>query len=415
MKLLVGRGCVEHPRVTDACLKSGMPSICFVGGEDLRLRIPLLLALQRKGFDIVAVGSESESVFKRHSIRYRRYDLYRDIAPTRDTSSYFALKRIFRDLSPDVVHAFDTKPALIAPFAARAAGIRYVVRTITGMGRLFSSTDATVLPIRLAYIVWQCAASKLSNVTVLQNADDQAYFKRWRIVSPENAVLVQGSGIDVDKVAAPSTADPGLLGLRQSLGVSNALLIIMVARLVRQKGVAEYLQAAAAVKKRVSNVEFLLVGPRTTEGREAIPNDLLLKYQDSVRYLGPRTDVLDLLRISDIFVLPTYYREGVPRVLLEAGAIGLPLITTDMPGCRDVVKHEWNGLLVPPRNVPELTSALLRLIDNAELRKSLGKRNPRFIAENFDLRIVAERYAQIYRRLLSAPGYLARTEGIKGG
>lgn len=174
----------------------------------------------------------------------------------------------------------------------------------------------------------------------------------------------------------------------------------MISRLVVQKGVREYLEAARRIQPHVKDVTFLLVGPIASEGAQAIPVKELERSANSVRYLGPRSDIPAILALTDLFVLPSYYREGIPRVLLEAGALGLPLITTDMPGCKEVVRAGWNGLLVPPRDVKALASAMLRLLSSNDERTMMGMRSKAHIRDNFSLSRVADAYAEIYQRVL---------------
>jgi glycosyltransferase involved in cell wall biosynthesis len=174
----------------------------------------------------------------------------------------------------------------------------------------------------------------------------------------------------------------------------------MVARLVRHKGVREFCAAARAVRRKRPECNFLLIGPLSSEGRQAVRRREVEGNPD-VRWLGSRDDVPALLAISDVFALPSYYREGVPRVLLEAGAMGLPLISTDMPGCREVVRDGWNGVLVPPRDSQALTRAVMALLDaGPEARTQMGERSREHVEEHFSFDLVVDAYSDIYQRLL---------------
>jgi glycosyltransferase involved in cell wall biosynthesis len=190
-------------------------------------------------------------------------------------------------------------------------------------------------------------------------------------------------------------------------------VVILVSRLVKLKGIAEYLQAARRARQLVENAVFLLVGPVASEKRQAVSLEEINAFENDVRYLGPRTDVPALLAISDLFVLPSYYREGVPRVLLEAANAGLPIITTDMPGCRDVVKSGWNGWIVPPRNVEELASAMIGALKTDKLTlRAMGERGRTRVEKEFGLEGVADAYADIY--LLALEAGLSRREKVRG-
>lgn len=376
-------------------------TIWHVGGEDVRFRIPLLLALRDRGFEVGAVGSESGEAFIQAEIAYFRYTLARGINPLADLRTRREFAQLCRQYQPDLIHGFDTKPAMFAPVVAKQIGIPGRVRTITGMGYVFSSTDPLALTLRPIYRYLQRGASAASSITIFQNCDDREYFNQHQMVQADRSDLVLGSGIDLDLLLSKLPDLDRLALTRQKLGLAGKLVVTMIARMVITKGVREFLQAARSVCAQMPNVVFLLVGPSTSEGKQAISIAEIDTYADSVRYLGSRSDIPTLLSVTDVFVLPTYYREGVPRVLLEAGAMALPLVTTDMPGCRDVVRDDWNGYLVPPRDVTSLATAILKLLQDPIQRSEMGARSKLHVGENFSLDRVADAYADIYHRVLA--------------
>ena len=373
--------------------------VWLVGSDDIRLRIPFLVELRERGFDVTMLGSEPPEPFAAQEIPYHRYSLSRALDPVADWRSFRELLGLFRKHKPTIVHAFDTKPAMLASFAARLAGVPVRIRTLTGMGYAFSSRSPRALLLRPVDHVMQAAASRAASVTVFQNRDDHAYFLRHRLAQPHASVLIPGSGIDVELLRSMLPSAEALAALRRELGIEGRRVVTMISRLVRTKGVVEFCAAARAVRRERPDMTFLLVGPLGSEGWQAVaPREV--EGNPDVRWLGPRPDVAALLAVSDVFALPTYYREGIPRALLEAAAMGLPLITTDMPGCRDVVQDGWNGILVPPRNVKALTGALLRLIDtrDAALRE-MGENGRAHVEQHFTLELVTDAYADIYRQL----------------
>ncbi|HYM57161.1 MAG TPA: glycosyltransferase family 4 protein [Solirubrobacteraceae bacterium] len=378
----------------------GRNDVWLVGSEDIRLRTPYLLELRRRGLDVTMVGSEPPEPFIEHEIPYHRYSLSRAWAPLADWRTFRELLALFREHRPSVVHAFDTKPAIIASFAARMAGVPVRVRTLTGMGYVFSSRSPRALLLRPVDHLMQAAAARAASITVFQNRDDQAYFLRHRLARADASVLVPGSGIDVGLLRSQRPSADALAALRGELGIESGGVVTMVSRLVRTKGVPEFCAAARAVRRERPDCTFLLVGPLGSEGWQAVSRSEVEGNPD-VRWLGPRPDVPALLAISDVFALPTFYREGIPRALLEAAALGLPLIATDMPGCRDVVQDGWNGILVPPRNVQELTRALLSLLEaEPEALRQMGANSRAHVDQHFTLELVTDAYAAIYRRLL---------------
>lgn len=291
------------------------PTIWHIGGEDVRLRIPLLLALRERGFNVGAVGSENGNAFADDKIPYFRYTLERGINPFADLRTRTQLFDLFSEHKPDIVHGFDTKPAIIAPIIAKKAGVPGRVRTITGMGYVFSSTSTLALALRPIYHYLQQQASAATGITIFQNPDDQAYFHKHNMVQEGRDDLVLGSGIDIEGFMSSRPEPEKIALLRRELGLEGQLVVTMIARLVVSKGVREYLQAASIVCQKMKNVTFLLVGPSSSEGRQAVPIKEIQQKADVIRYLGSRNDIPALLSLSDLFVLPSYYREGVPRVL----------------------------------------------------------------------------------------------------
>ncbi len=383
-------------------------TVWHIGGEDVRLRIPLLEVLRRHGFAIGAVGSEPGQQFADAGIPYWSYPLRRGPSPLSDLTSWRHLHRLFRTHRPDIVHAFDTKPTYLVPSAGRRAGIPARVCTITGLGYLFSSSSLFARSLRPAYHYLQRRACQASSVTIFQNEDDRKYFLDRQMVEPGRDRLVRGSGVDCEELMKGLPDDGAMARLREELGLDGRRVVTMISRLVVQKGVRVFVDAAAEIRNRDRDVAFLLVGPYSAEARGAISPQEALGGRLDVRYLGARSDIAAILAVSDMCVLPSYYREGVPRVLLEAGAMGLPLIATDMPGCCDVVTDGWNGLLIPPRDASHLVSAIRRLLASAQERAEMGARSKTFVRDNFSLARVAEAYGGIYTTLMAD---LSRLEG----
>jgi len=376
------------------------PSIWHIGGDDVRLRIPLLRRLRAEGFSVAACGTEDEEPFRNAHIPYYRYRLSRSVDPVADYRSVRDLAGLFKTHGPDLIHAFDTKPNLVVPIAGRGAGVRCVVNTITGMGRLFIPVSPGARLLRPVLMAAQRFVDRFADVTVFQNSQDMTLYLRRGIVARDKARLVRGSGVDIDGLAANVPTDETVDRLRVELGLSGKTVVTMISRVIREKGVIEYLQAAERISARRKDVRFLLVGPRGSEGSQAVDETTLQRYSHCIDYLGPRRDVPAILGLTDLLVLPTKYGEGVPRVLLEAGALGVALVATDAPGCQDVVRHEWNGLIVPHGSVEPLAGAIDRLVRDQDLRRLMGERARTRVGEEFSLDKVASEYIAIYRQLL---------------
>lgn len=377
-----------------------MANICLISGEDVSKRIPMTRHLENLGYKVTIAGSEPSAIFEQNNIPYIPYNLEREFSIGADRNTVAAIRTIFEKQPFDIVHAFDTKPTMLMPYALR--GNKHaikVVRTITGLGRIFTSNSPKNLVLRQVYSMIQKNIASAVSHTVFQNQADHDLFIKKKFVTPNKASVIKGSGIDL------STFNSKVIntkGLKESLNLTtDSTTFILVSRLVKQKGVLEYLKAARICSQKEGKYNFLLVGQLDTE-KDAIPKKILEEYSDVVTYLGRREDIKELLSVSDIFVLPTYYREGVPRVLLEAAAMGLGLITTNMPGCNDVVKHNWNGLLVPIKDPKSLAAAMIGLAGNHEQRNRFKKINSRHINE-FSLTNVMAAYHQLYHNLIDVP------------
>jgi len=378
------------------------PRAWIIGSGGLHMRIPLMRLLDQQGFEMTAVGPQPTDCFAAAGFAYHRFPLRRALNPLADYRAGRALQRLFETHRPDLVHSVNTKPALLVPAAARRSRVPGCVRTITGLGSVFSSASPLSLSLRFLYRQLQRKAARCCDFTVFQNPDDLEYFRNHRLVGPGTNALILGSGIDVEAVRAQRATPAAQAQLRRQLKLAaGGPVVTMVARLIRPKGIAEFLKAATAVRRVRPQATFLLIGPEIREGPSVFPLEQVERCPD-VRFLGWRDDVSELMAISDLLVLPSYLREGIPRVLLEGAALNLPLITTDMPGCREVVDDGVNGLLIPPRNADRLGRAILQLLDSPERRWRMGQASRTLVEQRFHLRIVAEAYADIYRRVLGA-------------
>jgi glycosyltransferase involved in cell wall biosynthesis len=274
------------------------------------------------------------------------------------------------------------------------------VRTINGMGWVFSSAQLKALAFRPAYLALQRLAACWTSATVFQNKEDGDFFRRYCLLGSSPAVLIGSSGIDVDAFDTARAQAPSTAQLRTELGLGDDEVVMTVSRLTVQKGIPTLLDAAAIVREARPRVRFLLVGPRESEGPFAVDQALIDRYAPHVIALGARSDVPALLGIANVFAFPTEYREGIPRVLLEAGLAGVPIVATRMPGCGDVVVENCNGHLVPPRDPRALAAAILDLLQDPARAKSMGQRSIALVRREFDLNVVADRYADLYRKLI---------------
>jgi glycosyltransferase involved in cell wall biosynthesis len=308
-------------------------------------------------------------------VTYRDVPLQRTgLRPDQDLYALCALTTLFRKLRPDVVLSYTIKPVTYGLLAARLAGVPRRFAMITGLGYTFIGAG---LQAKLA----SAAARQLYRLSLhgaerifFQNPDDLALFLRLRLVRrSEQAVMINGSGVDLE-VFRPAVLPQGDVSF------------LLIARLLRDKGIREYVEAARQVRARHPRTRFHLVG-RLDEGNPAAITARELRAWETagiVRYLGRLEDVRPALAATSVYVLPSY-REGTPRTVLEAMAMGRPIVTTDAPGCRETVRHGVNGYLVPARDADALAQAMARFVEAPDLIAAMGRESRRLAEEKYDV------------------------------
>jgi glycosyltransferase involved in cell wall biosynthesis len=360
------------------------------------------MAVLRDAFEFVAVGTdpELETTFAAQGFRFRSFAMPRGASPLADLRAAVALIRIFRAERPAIVHTFDTKPGVWGRLAAWLSRVPVVIGTLPGLGSLYSSDGARARAIRWVYEPLQKAASRRSTLTIFQNPDDAAEFVRRGVVDPRDVSIVPGSGVSTSTMAPRGSETRRRL--RDEFGwPHDRIVAIMVSRVLRAKGVLDFGAAAKRVNEKRSDVMFVLVGPTDEGSLDMLTPDELDRLRGQVDWLGPRADVRDLLEAADIFVFPSIYREGIPRVVLEAASMGLPIIAADAPGTREIARAGENALLVPPGNRERLVDAITELAGSDATRLAFGRRSRRLAVEEFDLALVARLLGTIYDKALA--------------
>ncbi len=374
-----------------------MRNLIFLGGEDVSSRIEISKKFMDLGYKINIIGTEKEDKFIKNGISYKKYNFSREFTIFDDIKSIINLRNILKEQPQNtIVHAFDTKPTLFLPFASFGLDNIKVSRTITGMGRIFTERSLKNRALKRVYNTLQKGIKSKVDFTVFQNSDDAKYFMQNSLTKKNKSAIVKSSGIDlknfklfVDKKKVEK--------LKDKLSIDrDKKTFILVSRMVKQKGILTYLKSAKICYQEGYRYNFLLVGQLDTD--KSITLEEIEEYSSFVKYLGRREDVKELLALSDIFVLPTYYREGVPRVLLEASAMGLGLITTNMPGCKDVVIDDYNGKLVEIENERDLASNMIYMAEDED-RLNIYKKNSQKKVKEFDLNVVVKGYDNIYKRI----------------
>jgi glycosyltransferase involved in cell wall biosynthesis len=316
------------------------------------------------------------------------FDLQRTgLDPFKDLDSIAQLKKIIVEHKVDLVFPYTIKPVVYGSIAARKYNVP-VVSLITGLGFTFSGVT---LKARLLQQITQKMyryALRKNKVVIFQNQDDRQLFLDKKIVSRQQRTeVVDGSGINLQRFDFRVS--------KKQAG--DTLRFIIVGRLIKEKGVGLYIDAAKKLKSQFKNVEFHLIGRPPDDNPSSLSETALSEYgtQGLVVYHGHQTNVISLLSKADIFVLPSYYREGVPRSILEALSLGMPIITTLMPGCRETVDDGKNGFLIPPEELEPLIEAMTFFLENPHQVAEMG-RESRILAERkFDVNIINDQLLKL--------------------
>ncbi|GFZ87524.1 glycosyltransferase family 4 protein [Dyella caseinilytica] len=357
-------------------------------------RRSLALSLRRAGYDVLLISPEGSygSKLRDMGLRWEPLPMQRrSLNLLRELALLWYLVRLLRRERPTIVHGFTIKCAVYGSLAARIAGIPARVNAVAGMGYVFTSTQwkARLLRPIVSGLLRLALGGKGARL-ILQNADDVELFKRAGLVDPRHIRLIRGSGVDCEKFARVSAKT--LDGERPR--------VLLACRLLWDKGVDEYVTAARRLRKHGRAIDALLAGTSDPGNPAAIPESTVQRWveEGAITWLGHVDDMTSLLASVHVVVLPSY-REGLPRSLVEAAACGLPLITTDVPGCREVVSDGMDGLLIPVKDSDALASAIQRLQNDPLLAHRLGHAARIKARTQFDERIVIQRTMDVYAEL----------------
>lgn len=355
------------------------------------------LELKRRGHDVLLLsppGPYGERL-RALGLRWQPVPMQRrSLNPLRELVLLLHLWRLLRRERVSLMHGFTIKCAIYGSLAARFAGVARV-NAVAGMGYVFISDSlrARLLrPVVRALLGWALGGRRAR--LILQNSDDVAMFVQSGLADKDEIRLIRGSGVDCARFGAVAhQPDPERSGTR----------VLLASRLLWDKGIGEYVAAARRLRAQGAAIRFLLAGEPDAGNPAAIPLETVRGWaaEGVIEWLGHAEDMPALYASVDIVVLPSY-REGLPKSLIEAAACGLPLVSTDVPGCREVVTDGVDGLLVPVRDADALAEAIARLANDASLRQRLGAAARAKALREFDERIVNERTLDVYRELLGA-------------
>lgn len=348
-------------------------------------RAPLIRALKATGYSIISAAPDDNYTTRLHALVDQHLPLPMDNAgtsPLRDIALFFRYLRLLRLTKPAIMLTYTVKPNIYGGLAARLLGIP-VITNISGLGTAFMNRNWLT---RVVAVLYKYALQN-SACVFFQNAEDRDLFIAMKLVASQKTALIAGSGIDLDHFHPQYNA--------QKLADAPTAFVL-IARLLWDKGISEYIAAARIVKAKYPHILFRIVGPRGVQNKTAITETQIAQWAADgiVEYLGETDDVRTVIARHDCVVLPSY-REGLSRVLLEAAAMGKPLIATDVPGCRQVVDHEINGLLCKPRNAEDLARAILKFLHTpSQQREHMGHESRAKAEREFDEKNIFAAYIE---------------------
>ena len=348
-------------------------------------RLNLARALAKRGHEVILLSPRDEFTEFLLAEKFRWVNLAvrpRSKNPLLELGALFSLVRFYLRERPDVANHFTPKGVIYGSLAAKISGVKRIVNTITGLGVVFSNERARWLQMLITFLY---RVALTNTTTIFQNPDDQKLFEQRGLVKSPNSLLVPGSGIDVQKFA--DTPEPG-----------GDPVVMLSSRFVEEKGIRYFVEASRLLQERRVAARFVLVGRPEDDQPTAISSSEITQWMNEgvVEWWGWHNNMEQIYPLAHIVCLPTYYMEGIPKSLIEAAACGRPLVATDVPGCREIVRHGENGLLVQPKNVRALADAIEKLVSDAGLRKEMGARSRQLAVDEFSKEKVIAAYLKVY-------------------
>lgn len=374
-----------------------MMKILLVANTDwylYRFRLALARALRRLGHQIVLVSPRGKYVnyLEDEQFQHIAWALQRrSLNPAAELISLLAFVFILQRERPQIVHLHTVKPVLYGSLAAGFLGIPYTIRSITGRGYIFLGHDwkaYLVRPFVRQMYTWLLRWP--SGRVIFENESDYQFFIAEQMVLPQDAILIPGVGVDT-QLYPPFEESTASLPL-----------VVLPARLLWDKGVGTFVEAARLLRQRGVQARFALVGEPDPGNPASVPVHLIRQWvhRGEIEWWGWQSDMPTVFQQAHLVVLPSL-AEGIPTALLEAAACQRAIVTTDAPGCRDVVQHQVNGLLVPPGDALALADAIQELLANPELRRKMGRRGRQIVQERFALEHIIEQTISVYQEALN--------------
>jgi glycosyltransferase involved in cell wall biosynthesis len=372
-----------------------MKKILFIVNVDwffVSHRLSIAIEAISQGYEvhIATTVTDKLDLLEQSGLIVHNLDVHRSRAGISILSELWSFFSIIKDVRPDIVHLVTIKPVLLGGIAARLAGVPALVSAVSGLGIVFSSNNLKYKLLRQAlYPFYFLAFGHKNQKVIFQNNDDLRSLLNWGVVSDKKSILIHGSGVDLDAYSY----------LPEPKGIP---VISFAARLLVDKGVEVFINTSKILQERKINARFWLIGEPDQGNINTVTEKQLRDWESAglVELFGYREDISNLFSKSNIVTLPSFYGEGLPKVLIEAAACGRAVITTDHPGCRDAIELNKTGMLVPIKDAVALADAISFLLENPTLRDDMGRSGRKRAEGVFDVRQVVAEHIHIYEKLL---------------
>lgn len=356
-------------------------------------RLPIALEALRGGAEVWVVTADTGYLEEIESYGFKTIDFPFSRSGTnylRELFSLAHLYRVYSRIKPDLVHHVTIKPVIYGSIIARFFKNLFVINAITGMGFVFSKDKKASGIKSVVRFAYRTALNNKNARVIFQNEEDRRKFVNSNLVKNEQTNLIRGSGVDTN-VFKPLKEDS-----------SHNVSVLLASRMIWDKGIREFVEAADIVRQKRLDVRFILAGKVDDGNPNMVSVETLKSWEDQnkVEWLGHHEDMIGLLQSSTIIALPTFYPEGVPKILIEAASMGKPIITTDRPGCRDIVKNGENGILIPEKDSRALADAILYLLQNPDICQKFGKKGRQLVIDEFSEEKVVSETMDLYDEML---------------
>ncbi|SNZ06160.1 N,N'-diacetylbacillosaminyl-diphospho-undecaprenol alpha-1,3-N-acetylgalactosaminyltransferase [Persephonella hydrogeniphila] len=369
--------------------------IANTDGALYNFRKPLIKKLISEGFEVHSISSSKSPegsyirLLEKLGVHTHIVEFDNSVGIFDNFSIFSDINKIVKEVSPDIVHSFTHKPAIFGTFSARLNGAKKIFITVTGLGRLFSYDTFKFKVYRKVLLNQYRLACRFSSKVFFQNPDDMDFFIEKKIVKKDRAVLTPGSGIDLEEFSFSKEKikiSKDFLSQELGIDVKNKIIVLFPARALPEKGFFEFYKSAKFISQLTDKYVFIHLGSAYPDAGLDEKKIKYLSVESKVFYLGFKKNIKDYMLASDIVVLPSYYREGIPRSLIEALALDKIIITTNLPGCRETVIDGWNGFFVRERDWRNLTEKILSIDENTI--KKFSSRSILLARKYFDSRIL---------------------------